>query len=343
MGPCDYCNGAEGLFVPVDALTSMFQRVVRKNYCRFSDLSQSGHVDPLKAGENLPFLVDGDFSVFSQSTDSEELLFDILNANRSADSDQYYDPHDLYASQTDDWLHRSLSDWWEILKDGVVRYGHSYRWAQSSPYGSSEVKDAYEVLKEQLATMGTSLAESTPFWRARRGAGHTGEALAAPPPHLANGGRGNLQGQPVLYLCTEKETSVSEVRPSIGDTVSVGQFKPGREVLVCDLRPTPEPVSAFVETDEQYAEFERGVGRNEGKRILGRELSKPVRRDDEAKDYLPTQALVQLIAELGFDGVAYASAQRPGGSNFLFFDPEIATQSGASEEVHIAGVNYTFK
>ncbi|QSQ27270.1 transposase zinc-binding domain-containing protein [Pyxidicoccus parkwayensis] len=79
-----------------------------------------------------------------------------------------------------------------------------------------------------------------------------------------------------------------------------------------------------------------------GRRALRAAGSTPRGPDVGSLEYLATQVLVQLIADAGFDGVAYESSQAPGGSNFLFFDPDIATQEGAAEEVEVKGVSYAF-
>lgn len=341
-GPCGYCGGVVGPFVEVGVLTDTFRRLVKNHYCLLSALTQAAHVNPFRAGSHLQELLDNDFAVFA-TTSSGELLFDILNDGLyGSGSEGYGDPTELYASVEDDATHVSLADYWRALESIIHRYGHSYKRASGADSGFESAKELCDILQEQLPDIEMSLDVSTPFWRARRGAGHTEKALAAPPPHLATAGRGNIQGQPVLYLCTERGTAVSEVRPSVGDVVSVARFRLSRQVRVCDLRPNLSAITPFVESDEEFIEYIEERGRNEAKRALGRALSKPVRRDDEAKEYLATQVLVQLIADAGFDGVAYESSQAPGGSNFLFFDPDISTQEGVAEEVEVTGVSYAF-
>lgn len=46
----------------------------------------------------------------------------------------------------------------------------------------------------------------------------------------AREGRANPKGIPCLYLATDKETAMSEVRPWIGSIISTGQFSTTREL-----------------------------------------------------------------------------------------------------------------
>ena len=53
-----------------------------------------------------------------------------------------------------------------------------------------------------------------------------------------------------------------------------------------------------------------------------------------------------MIARMGFDGIAYGSSQRgpsaKGASNFLFFDPLIATPEPTLRFVRLTGIKYGF-
>lgn len=54
---------------------------------------------------------------------------------------------------------------------------------------------------------------------------------------------------------------------------------------------------------------------------LGDELSRPVRKQDEHLDYLPTQFLCEYIkSKLGFDAVEYKSSMNSDGYNLAVFN-----------------------
>ena len=51
----------------------------------------------------------------------------------------------------------------------------------------------------------------------------------------ASEGRANPKGIPYLYVATDKETAMSEVRPSLGAILSVGKFKPTKELKIINF------------------------------------------------------------------------------------------------------------
>ena len=48
-------------------------------------------------------------------------------------------------------------------------------------------------------------------------------------------GRANPKGIPCLYVATDKETAMSEVRPWLGAIISIGRFKLARDLKVLDF------------------------------------------------------------------------------------------------------------
>jgi len=56
-----------------------------------------------------------------------------------------------------------------------------------------------------------------------------------PPSHVAHEGRVNPKGIPCLYVATDKETAMAEVRPWIESKVSVGQLRTMRELTLIDF------------------------------------------------------------------------------------------------------------
>lgn len=77
-------------------------------------------------------------------------------------------------------------------------------------------------------------------------------------------------------------------------------------------------------------------------RSLGQSMSRPVMPDDEAFDYLATQAIVDFLAtenEPRLDGIIFGSAQSKGGRNVVLFHKaarveEMALAKGTKIEAH---------
>lgn len=64
---------------------------------------------------------------------------------------------------------------------------------------------------------------------------HVGAAISAPPIALANSGRLNRPGVSFLYLASDADTAIAEVRPHPGDLVSVAEFTITNEQRIADL------------------------------------------------------------------------------------------------------------
>lgn len=63
----------------------------------------------------------------------------------------------------------------------------------------------------------------------------------------------------MLYHANSIETAVAEVRPSIQDTVSIGEFRLIRDVKICELLPNREYVSPFRSLKEHRETYKRNV------------------------------------------------------------------------------------
>lgn len=147
----------------------------------------------------------------------------------------------------------------------------------------------------------------------------------------------------MLYATIERKTAVYEVRPSIGDAVTVGCFELAKDLRMCDLRRRHEPCRAFVESDDAFQKYLEVSSRNRVRAEIGRELAIPVRPGDEKEKYLPTQVFAAMVQELGFDGLMFSSSQHEGGENVVLFDPDAAILTKRIREVRVDGVRYAMR
>ena len=132
-------------------------------------------------------------------------------------------------------------------------------------------------------------------------------------------GRVNPKGIPALYLCTNKDAAMSEVRPWLGSLISLGQFEITRDLRVIDCsRYSDRKFRFFLEepTDEKR---DTAVWSD-----IDRAFSKPVTRSDDTDEYVATQILAELFRDTGFDGIAYRSAFGEKSMNIALFDLAVA-------------------
>lgn len=144
------------------------------------------------------------------------------------------------------------------------------------------------------------------------------EKMGAPPATHSTAGRANPAGIPYLYLASDQETAICEVRPHNNEKLTVGSFRLAMSVTCIDLR-DPRIDSPF----QHKWKLQDLVSKLGFLRCLGHELSLPIGTQRRDLDYLPTQYLCELIKNLGYDGVLYRSGLSDG-YNIALFNPNAA-------------------
>lgn len=154
---------------------------------------------------------------------------------------------------------------------------------------------------------------------AKDGTPFAADEMGAPPKMLAGQGRANPAGIPYLYLASNRETAVAEVRPHPGETVCLAKFKTPGELKIADLRNPRASISPFAVDDSDLPALRGDVEFLEN---LGAELTRPVVPTAAAINYIPSQYLCEFIKKQGFNGVVYASSIESG-MNLALFNPDI--------------------
>lgn len=139
-----------------------------------------------------------------------------------------------------------------------------------------------------------------------------------PHPHTSSEGRANPKGIPYLYLATDKDTAMAEVRPWIGSLISVGQFKITKNIKLVDCSVFHGKNFIFYFREPSAEEKEEAVWSD-----IDWAFSNPVTPSDDVAEYIPTQILAELFKKNGFDGIAYKS-NLGDGHNVVLFDLNVA-------------------
>ncbi len=136
--------------------------------------------------------------------------------------------------------------------------------------------------------------------------------LGSPPSALSGAGRMNASGISVFYGASAPAAALAEVRPPVGSQVAVAQFEVIRSLRLLDL-------TALGSVAEGGSVFDPALtGRLERAmflRSLSQRITRPVMPDDEAFDYLPTQAIADFLAtesDPPLDGIVFPSVQAAG-------------------------------
>ncbi|MCK3826921.1 RES domain-containing protein [Pseudomonas sp. W2Aug9] len=156
---------------------------------------------------------------------------------------------------------------------------------------------------------------------------YTADQMGPPPKEKATHGRANPAGISYLYIASDLNTAISEIRPHTGELVTVAEFELTEQVNLVDLRFPRKLVTPFIcENESDIIQLRGDV---EFLERLGEELTRPVLPRAAAIDYIPSQYLCEMIKKFGFDGVIYRSSV---GSemNMALFYPHKARARGAS-------------
>lgn len=161
------------------------------------------------------------------------------------------------------------------------------------------------------------------------------DEMGAPPNRVASHGRANPPGIACLYLGSQTETAVSEIRPHTGEVACVADFTIPEDAVLVDLRDPRRSVSPFLLGDEEAI----GALRSDAAFLerLGEELTRPVQIHGAPIDYVPSQYLCEFIKKRGYQGVLYNSSVSDG-MNLALFNPKIA-RGGAVRQFEVTKVS----
>lgn len=178
-----------------------------------------------------------------------------------------------------------------------------------------------KLLCELLAFVTHSIKPRKLFYRARvskDGKPIPSSQMGKPQRDETPDGRANPKGIPYLYLASDKDTAIAEIRPLVKDKVTVGRFRVQSNLKVVDLR-DPWIRSPF----ELGEDLERAVDYLAFLRLLASELSKPVDPRSSGLEYIPLQFLCEFIKNNGYEGISFKSSIAEG-DNLVVFDDKKA-------------------
>lgn len=294
-GDCSYCKATEQPLLPPKLLGDHFGAVI------------GVYVPDEQGGRPLVEWLMEDWLIFKTPSMSEEKA-QILLAEILDDGDivrRKFSPSEQCQTVN--------LDRWQDLKQELQ---HRNRFFPDSDFN----KERLAELLGQLLLDPTDLPAN--WYRARiakEGVPFGADEMGAPPKMLAGQGRANPAGIPYLYLASNGETAVAEVRPHPGETVCLAAFKLLANLKIADLRKPRASISPFQFDDSDLPTLRGDVEFLEN---LGEELTRPVVPTAAAINYIPSQYLCEFIKKQGFDGVAYKSSIESG-MNLALFNPDI--------------------
>jgi hypothetical protein len=166
---------------------------------------------------------------------------------------------------------------------------------------------------------------------------YMGADIGMPSPEISTShGRANPYGINYMYLSNNPNTVIAELRPNIGDFISIGQFtltQPKKVIKLSDSASISGTIydkwdSLFVSNFMMY---------------LINSFSRPIDANKKELEYLPSQYFSEYCKKKGFDGVMFLSSVMKRNSlknyNYVFFDDTDVVYK--STDVHfVSGLKY---
>lgn len=194
---------------------------------------------------------------------------------------------------------------WENLKKEVLT---EYRYF-------SRLEDS--MLKD-LADMESSLSKGTFLYRARITPDDKllwgPNDLWGPAAREAKAGRANPMGIPYLYLCTDAQTPLYEIRSSLQDRVTIGKFQVQETIRLVNLS-THISLFGLSSTQDMVSSMQRKKFFDK----IGEDMSKPKRSIDSEIEYIPTQLVCEYCKRRSYDGISFHSSLNRDGINIVLF------------------------
>ena len=184
----------------------------------------------------------------------------------------------------------------------------------------------WEILKVFCSYIRKTYKKGQKFFRGRISSidGFRCDEMGAPERGKSSNGRANAKGIRRLYLASDIDTTIHEVRNGAFDYVSIGEFELKEDITVVDFKMINK-ISPFIEELNiiQYLINKEYFNK------IDLEMGKALRRNDSELDYVPTQYIADFIQSLihegkyEYAGIEYKSTLNPNGYNVAIFNPDL--------------------
>lgn len=194
---------------------------------------------------------------------------------------------------------------WDKFKEDI-KHNNRYFVGDNVVELLDKCKTAFEPRKTNDIFMSGTTGEKMLFHRARIGdyCNKEDTEMLAPPTESVQSGRGNPFGISYLYVASDVNTAIAEVKPNKGDEVTVAK------IIVPN-----KCIFSFVQDD-----YKDTIHDNKVKsllKIINEDFSSVITVKKEI-EYLPFQFISEYIKKRGYDGLSFSSSVGKGCNHIIF-------------------------
>lgn len=288
-GNCFYCESKNIDIVDAKALIDFFEELL--------DL-----YDIQEDGMFLSELINYDWKMFTlHIVIANNLLADILGNN------------DILSSKYINIIEKTSSDVWDNFKE-ELKFKNRYfpNDKDFNKNGLKEISQYFETLDYPKEVFRARISKNGNIIDL--------DSMGKPPSGKLTQGRANPVGISYLYVASDDNTAVSEIRPDKGDRVTISKIKLPQNLKFFDIRSPKNTISPFDFSDNVLEALYKDIDLLER---FGEELSKPVLPREAGIEYISSQYLSELIKHWGFDGILYKSSVGSGFNIVIFNEIEL--------------------
>ena len=324
IGNCDFCSSKNVAVYDISVQNEVSEKIL--------ELLQAYEPSDFPEAKQLKYALHDDWEIFSGGVEAVQTLLNSLCSSYNEFKTEMFLSKVIIPQAYDD----------EYIKENCVIKNQSWsQFSESIKYNNRFHNANFngDKFSSFLSLAVEKIGPEDKFYRARIAPSKLGfkkNEMYAPPKGFRKQGRANPDGICVLYLASDEETALNEVRANKYDYVTIGTFKTKRELEIVNLSKIFS-LSAFDFDELALYYINKGIFKE-----MALELAKPQRRSDSYLEYLPTQYISEFIKSGGRDGVAYNSTLHNGGLNLAMYD-EDAFNCVSVKTVEVTESKYEFK
>lgn len=337
---CPVCrqNGGRALPAADPRVTRIFRALIRLN---FSEWDYNIHI----GGDSLQSVVCASKAIFNLGETCSELDFEEVFLAMEETIGWYPASEGditLGGGYWDGGILQGLRDRRDLKVEGVVKDALERNCFETEPA-------ARELVQALRADISQVLAEGTEFFRGRVGVQarlrkeprypqegqcfrylpYTGKHIDRPPLALATEGRFNRARVSILYLASDTQTAVAELRPHPGHLVSTARFRLKRDLKVANF--ANHDIRNFL-TDNRLEDLRAILS-------MADVLNVPVQPEHRSL-YAVTQLFSDALRAEGFEGLTFRSSVGTGTNLTCFSSDAFELVEGSEGVQEVVSLQY---
>ena len=338
---CLICHAKGGRALPArdPLVTRIFRALIRLNY---SEWHYNTHV----GGDGLEDLIFRDKKIFNLPEGASQLDFD--DAFLVMEAIGWYPKNEedisLGGNYSEGWVLDGLRDVMDSSIDGIVRRAFKENFHHL-------LLDVRKIIDRIRLDIEREVEAGRAYFRARVGITErlrktwgggeiptkpqygylpfTGKDIDRPPIKVATEGRLNRVRVSVLYMATDVETAVAELRPHPGQLVSTAKFVSLRPIKIADF--AAQDIRDYL-SDSRLEDLRAALS-------ISSILDLPI-QPEQRHLYLLTQLFSDCLRETGFEGVAFRSSVGPGVNVVCFAEDAFQEEPGSGSVMEVRSLQY---